>query len=64
MSGEQQARAVERWIEAFNDRDPQAEADARAPGFVAHVPGAPGPLDSDAWVGFTSSFVAAFPISD
>ncbi|CAA9529643.1 MAG: hypothetical protein AVDCRST_MAG73-813 [uncultured Thermomicrobiales bacterium] len=61
MSGEENAAVVERWIEAYNARDTRAEAAARAPGFVAHVPGVPVPLDADAWVGFTASFAAAFP---
>jgi steroid delta-isomerase-like uncharacterized protein len=61
MSGEERAAVVERWIEAYNDRDTQAEAAARTPGYVAHVPGAAGPLNGDAWVGWTSAFLAAFP---
>jgi steroid delta-isomerase-like uncharacterized protein len=52
---------VRRWIEAYNDRDMQAEADARAPGFLAHVPAAPGPLDSEAWSRFIATFGEAFP---
>ena len=51
---------VRRWIAAFNDRDHAAEADARAPGYVAYAPGVP-PLDSDAWTAFTGGFVEAFP---
>jgi steroid delta-isomerase-like uncharacterized protein len=50
-----------RWIEAYNERDMQTEADVRAPGYVAHVSGAPGPLDSEAWTQFISSFADAFP---
>ena len=50
-----------RWIEAYNNRDTQAEADARAPGYVAHAPGLPGPLDSEAWTQFIASFTEAFP---
>jgi steroid delta-isomerase-like uncharacterized protein len=61
MSGEELAAVVERWIEAYNDRDTRAEAAARTPGFVAHVPGAVGPLDGDAWAGFIAAFAAAFP---
>jgi predicted ester cyclase len=38
----------------------QAEADAWAPGYVAHVPAAPGPLDSEAWSQFTVAFAEAF----
>jgi steroid delta-isomerase-like uncharacterized protein len=52
---------VRRWIEAYNNRDTQAEADDRAPGYVAHAPGLPGPLDSEAWTQFIASFTEAFP---
>jgi steroid delta-isomerase-like uncharacterized protein len=61
VSADANAAAVRRWIDAYNDRDTAVEAAARTPDFVAHVPGAPGPLNGDAWVGFTSSFAAAFP---
>ena len=51
-----------RWIEAYNDRDiQQVEAEVLAPGYVAHAPAAPGPLDSEAWTQFTATFVEAFP---
>jgi steroid delta-isomerase-like uncharacterized protein len=50
-----------RWIEAYNNRDLAAEAAARTPDFVAHIPGMPVPLNSDAWVGFVMSFADAFP---
>ncbi len=61
MSGEENKAAVRRWIEAFNERDWEAEAGARTPDYVAHVPGAPGPLDGEAWAGFIAGFAAAFP---
>lgn len=61
MQADDNAATVRRWIDAYNDRDAQAEAAARTPGFLAHVPGAPGPLDNDAWVAFVGSFAAAFP---
>jgi steroid delta-isomerase-like uncharacterized protein len=61
MSAAENADALRRWIDAYNDRDTEAEAAARTPDFVAHVPGAPGPLNSDAWVGFAFSFADAFP---
>jgi steroid delta-isomerase-like uncharacterized protein len=61
VRAEDNAAAVRRWIEAYNERDTQAEAAARAPGFLAHVPGAPGPLDGDTWVAFVGGFAAAFP---
>jgi predicted ester cyclase len=52
-----------RWIEAFNERDDAAEADVRAPGYVAHAPASlePAPLDSEAWTRFLSGFVEGFP---
>jgi predicted ester cyclase len=53
---------VRRWIETFNNPyTPQTEVDALAPGYVAHAPGRPGPLDLEAWSQFTASFVEAFP---
>ena len=61
VSAEDNKAVVRRWIEAYNNRDTQAEADARAPGYVAHVPRLPGPLDLEAWSQFTASFVEAFP---
>ena len=61
MSAEANAATNRRWIDAYNDRDMETEAAARTPDFVAHVPGAPGPLNSEAWVGFVSSFADAFP---
>ena len=61
MSDEENGAAVRRWIDAYNNRDTEAEAAARTADFVAHVPGAPGPLDSEAWAGFAFSFAAAFP---
>jgi steroid delta-isomerase-like uncharacterized protein len=61
VSADEDKAVVRRWIEAFNDRDTQAEADARAPGYVAHAPGAPGPLDAEAWTQFLAAFVEAFP---
>jgi uncharacterized protein YbaA (DUF1428 family) len=44
VSAEDNEAIILRWIEAYNDRDRQAEADVLAPEYVAHVPGAPGPL--------------------
>ena len=61
MSGEDNKAVVRRWIEAYNNRDTQAEADARAPGYVAHAPGLPGPLNSEAWSQVLASFTEAFP---
>jgi predicted ester cyclase len=62
MSAAENEAVFRRWIDAFNDRDKQGEADARAPGYIAHAPGVPEPLDSDAWVQFIFDvFVGAFP---
>lgn len=62
MSAEENEAVFRRWIEAYNDRDKQGEAGARAPSYVAHAPGVPEPLDSDAWVEFIFDvFVGAFP---
>jgi predicted ester cyclase len=62
LSEQEESRAiVRRWIETFNNRDTQGEADVRAPGYVAHAPGLPGPLDSEAWTQFIASFAEAFP---
>jgi steroid delta-isomerase-like uncharacterized protein len=53
---------IRRWIEAYNARDLEAEADVLAPGFVAHVPAAPGPLEGlEAWRRFSGPFAEAFP---
>lgn len=52
VSAEENETVFRRWIKAYNDRDRQAEADDRAPGYVAHAPGVPEPLDSDAWAEF------------
>jgi predicted ester cyclase len=35
--------------------------DVLTPGYVAHAPGLPGPLDLEAWSQFTATFVEAFP---
>ena len=64
MSEEDNKAVIRRWIEAFNERDLQGKADVLAPGFVAHVPDAPAPLDLEgleAWREFTAPFVEAFP---
>ena len=53
---------IRRWIEAYNDRDRQAEAAVLAPDYVAHVPAAPGPLEGlEAWRQFSGPFAEAFP---
>jgi steroid delta-isomerase-like uncharacterized protein len=61
MGASENAATVRRWIDAYNARDLEAESAARAPGFLVHAPGAPGPLDSDGWVAFAFGFAQAFP---
>ena len=64
MSEKENKAVIRRWIEAFNERDLQGEADLLAPGFVAHVPDSPAPLDLEgleAWRQFTAPFTEAFP---
>jgi steroid delta-isomerase-like uncharacterized protein len=64
LSEEENKAVIRRWIEAFNERDLEAEADLLAPGFLAHVPDAPTSLDLEgveAWRRFTAPFVEAFP---
>jgi steroid delta-isomerase-like uncharacterized protein len=64
VTEEENKALIRRWIEAFNERDLEAEADVLAPGFVAHVPDAPAPLDLEgleAWRQFTAPFTEAFP---
>ena len=64
MSEEENKAVIGRWIEAFNERDLEGEADLLASGYVAHVPSPQGPLDLDgleAWREFTDPFVEALP---
>jgi steroid delta-isomerase-like uncharacterized protein len=64
MSAEENKAVIRRWIEAFNERNLQAEADLLADGFVAHVPTPQGPLELEgleAWRLFSGPFVEAFP---
>ena len=62
MSAEENKAVLRRWIEAYNERDLETEAAVLAPDYVAHVPAAPGPLESlEAWRQFSGSFAEAFP---
>jgi len=61
LLAEHHKAVLRRWIEAYNDRDDQGEADARAHGYIAHAPGEPAPLASQAWTEFIGSFAAGFP---
>ena len=62
MSAEENKAIIRRWIEAYNERDLEAEAAVLAPGLVVHVSVAPGPLEGlEAWRQFTAPFTEAFP---
>src|SRR5687768_16039636 len=64
MTDVEQNKAVSRrWIEVFNLRDDAAEADVRAPEFIAYPPASleADPLRSEAWVEFLAGFVEGFP---
>jgi predicted ester cyclase len=64
MTDAGQNKAVSRrWIEVFNLRDDAAEADVRAPEFVAYAPASlePDPLGSESWAKFLAGFVDGFP---
>jgi steroid delta-isomerase-like uncharacterized protein len=62
VSAEENKAVLRRWIEAYNERDLQAEADVLAPDYVAHVPAVPGPMEGlEAWRQFSGSFAEAFP---
>jgi len=60
---EQNKEVSRRWIEVFNLRDHAAEADVRAPEFIAYAPASlePDPLRSQPWAEFLAGFVAGFP---
>jgi len=60
---EQNKEVSRRWIEVFNLRDDAAEADVRAPEFMAYAPASlePDPLRSEPWATFLAGFVEGFP---
>ena len=55
--------ASRRWIEVFNERDDDAEAEIRGTNYIAYAPASleSKPLDSDGWTRFLSGFVEGFP---
>ena len=55
--------AARHWVDAFNARDNQGEADARTADYSGHAPdGMHLPaLDSAAWVAFLATFLDGFP---
>jgi steroid delta-isomerase-like uncharacterized protein len=62
-SAEDNRTAARQWIEAFNNRDEQREADSRTADYIAHAPDSidPAPLDSDGWTQFLAGFLEGFP---
>jgi len=52
-----------RWIQAFNDRDWQAERAVRGDDFRAYLSGFPESLDNTAWSDFMTAFTTGFPDS-
>jgi predicted ester cyclase len=55
--------AARAWVDAFNARDDEAEADARTADYIGHAPDSmhlPA-LDNDAWVAFLDTFLQGFP---
>ena len=61
MSADDNKRLNRRWIQAFNERDWATEAACRTPDYVAHMSGAPAPLDADGWAAFMGALTTAFP---
>ena len=61
MSAEANKALNLRWIQAFNERDWTTEAACRTPDYVAHMSGAPAPLDAAGWEAFMGAFTAALP---
>ena len=58
--------AARQWVDAFNARDDEREADARTADYIGHAPDSmhlPA-LDSDAWVAFLGTFLEGFPDLD
>ena len=55
--------AAHRWVDAFNARYDEGEADARTADYIGHAPDSmhlPA-VDSDAWVAFLDTFLQGFP---
>jgi len=62
-SAEENRLVARRWIDAFNTRDDEGEADARTPDYVAHAPASiqSTVLDGEAWIEFLGGFLEGFP---
>jgi predicted ester cyclase len=55
--------AARQWVDAFNARDDEGEADARTADYIGHAPDSmhlPA-LDSNVWVAFLGTFLEGFP---
>jgi predicted ester cyclase len=55
--------AARQWVDVFNARDGEGEADARTADYIGHAPDSmrlPA-LDSDAWVALLGTFLEGFP---
>jgi predicted ester cyclase len=55
--------AARQWVDAFNARDDEGEADARTAEYIGHAPDSmhlPA-LDGDAWIAFLRTFLEGFP---
>jgi steroid delta-isomerase-like uncharacterized protein len=61
MSADDPKSLNARWIQAFNERDWEAEGAYRSAAYQAHMSGAPVPLDTAAWEAFMNAFTTAFP---
>ena len=60
MSAADNEALERRWIQAYNERDADAEEAVRTPDYVAHAPGLP-PFDNASWKQFIWGFSASFP---
>jgi steroid delta-isomerase-like uncharacterized protein len=61
MSTDTNKALVLRYFSELDRQRFDAAQELVAPDFVAHVPGAPGPLDRQAFHGFLATFYTAFP---
>ena len=61
MSTDDNKKLNLRWIQAFNERDWQAETACRTLDLQAFVSGTKEPLNADAWAAFMSAFPVASP---
>jgi steroid delta-isomerase-like uncharacterized protein len=55
------SEVVQRWVNAWNARDPEAVRDLAAPGFIRHDANLPDVVGAEAEMQFVAAAVAAFP---